>query len=183
MFGIYGVALTLCCIGIAHQYKRNDRRFLIAIVTPWVLFFAFCPHLHERYLVYAAAAASLFVAYSLGMAGMSIFISLVSFIMTISVQFAINGGRTNEFLPQIDPNFGSDLYRWIRASHPGIAWAVVLCALTLLYLSLAPSRRVREDQAEIIVDQTDREPKREPIAEVRIEEPAPQVPQAELNPA
>jgi hypothetical protein len=141
LFGLYGLTLVLSCIGMAVHYRRKDRRFLIAVVVPWVLFFALCPKLHERYLVYAAAAGSLFAAVGAGVTLLNVVISLISWIMTIHVMFVLNGVRAWGFGADISPTFGQSLSRAVGATFPGIGWAVILCALLLLYLSLTPSPR------------------------------------------
>jgi hypothetical protein len=76
---------------------------------------------------------------SVGTTLLSLFLSLWAWAMTID-QMLRNGART-QFLQDLAPDAGARLYAAVAATHPDIAWALLLCAAIFLYLSLAPGSR------------------------------------------
>jgi len=145
---IFAVLLTLCAIGVSRADARNDRRILIAFVAPWVMFFTFPCQIHERYLLFAAGAAAILVGHSVGMALLGLFLTGVTWIMTMNVM--LNNDRPqrefgiylNTLYPEwFNTDFGFKLHRFISGTHPDIAWAVLLCAGIFLYYAIVPSRR------------------------------------------
>jgi len=138
-FTIFVITLLITTVGIAFQARRNDPRFLIAITTPWILFFCIPCQIHERYLLYAAGIGMVAAGESIGMALMAVFLSIVTWIMTIHVM--LNNGRPRMFMrEEFGRTFGMKLHNFIRATHPDIAWAILLCAVIYFYMSLTPSR-------------------------------------------
>ncbi len=124
---IYAAALVLCAIGLARHDARDDRRMLIAIATPWVLMFAFMPQMHERYLVWGAAITALAAAVSVGGALLHLVIAILGS-MPIAISLCGQGGAAPRWLVRV-----------LHSSCPDAAWAVLLAAGILLYLSLTPS--------------------------------------------
>jgi hypothetical protein len=150
MFSIYAVLLVLSCVGIAIQDARRSTRFLVAVVTPWLLFFTFPCQIHERYLLFAACTACICIGHSVGTALLGILISVLSFNMTLHVMLRNAGGapKWNRLLHEqypdwfaADTRFSYDMLRLINGTFPDIGWAVLLLAMIFLYLTLAPGRR------------------------------------------
>ena len=143
LVGIYVVTFLLSVVGIALQYRRNDPRFLIAIATPWLMFFTFLPQIHERYLLYAAGVGSCMAVMSLGMSLMNVFLTLLTTVMTLHVMLhtAISNGYVHDFGNNVSPSFKFTLIQAIRRTYPDAAWAVMLCVGVFLYMSLTPSRK------------------------------------------
>src|SRR6202034_328781 len=81
---IYGVTLLLSGIAIGIQARRNDRRMLVALVTPWIMFFVFAVQMQERYLLYGAATAACCIGDSIGMALLGLLLTFISAIMQIN---------------------------------------------------------------------------------------------------
>jgi len=147
---IYGVTLVLCGLGISRAAARHDRRVLVAFVAPYVMFFCFPCQIHERYLLFAAGSAAILVGYGWGMTLLGLFMTAVTWIMTMHVMIG-NGRRVdfgiylNQTFPGwFGPDFGDKLLRFIAGTHPDIAWAVLLVAGIFMYYSLVPSPRRRD---------------------------------------
>ncbi|CAN5580752.1 hypothetical protein BH10PLA1_BH10PLA1_17010 [soil metagenome] len=146
LVGHYGVTFLLSVIAMAIQYRRNDPKFLIAIVAPWLMFFTYMPQIHERYLLYAAGVGCCLTAVSCGATLLNLFLILHTTVMTLHVMLinAADHGRLKNFATDMSPTFKWSLRRNIENTHPDAAWAVILCSLIFLYLSFTPTRqRVR----------------------------------------
>jgi hypothetical protein len=155
LVGIYIITLLLSGIGVGAHARRRDRRLLVALVAPWLMFFCFPPQIHERYLLFAAGAACLCAGVSVGMTLLGVFLSLVTFIMTLHCMMIgaaehdpANIDRFGQELSQRFPHLfsadgGGKVFDFLQGTHPDLAWAVLLCAGIFLYYSLAPTRRVR----------------------------------------
>ncbi len=139
---LFVTTLILSAVGIAQHARRNDPRFLIAIATPWLMFFCFPPQVHERYLLYAAGIAACAIGADLGAFLLAIFLCCATWMMTITVML-LHGHRTRDFLREISPTFGTKLLRFVYPAYPGIGWAILLTGLIFLYLTLKPTPRLR----------------------------------------
>lgn len=122
---------ALCAVMAARHFRRRDVRFLVAITTPWLLFFAVMPQMHERYLVFFAGASCLLAAVSLELTLLGIFLSWIAF---------LNIAR--DMVPDIDSAQAAASWQfWIFAklrllivgSMPEIAWAVLLVLVIFLW--------------------------------------------------
>jgi hypothetical protein len=140
MITIYIAALVLCAAGIAIQDSRNDRRLLIALATPWVIMFAFLPQMHDRYLVWGAALTALAAAVSLGTTLLHL---VVTFLACLPLGCQLINFHRGPIRPEIQDAVES-WQRFFNGMYPGAAWATVLAALVLLYLSVVPSGPRRE---------------------------------------
>ncbi len=147
LFSIYLLLLVLSSMGVAMHDRRNSTRFLVAVVTPWVLFFTIPCQIHERYLLFAAAAASICIGHSIGAALLGVFLTAVTWVMTIHVMIGNQLIRLtwNRYLEAAYPEwfdkkttFAHQLYRFCEGSHPDIGWAVILTALVFLWITLTP---------------------------------------------
>lgn len=131
--GIFIVALIICAWGAAVHHRRKDPRFLIAVCAPFVLFFTLMPQMHDRYLIWGAAASAIFVAVGAGPTLLHLLISGFCWMM-----IAWNTFRA-------DSRWHVELVRFVRSAHTDIAWPVLLIALILLYLASPwPLRRRRK---------------------------------------
>lgn len=129
-------ALITLVIGAAAalQSRRNSTRMLVVLTAPWLLMFATAPQMHERYLLYAAAVSAIAAGYNFGFCLLHLFLSVVSAALMWRQQRG-----TREFWPE--------LHTAIMGFTPGMAWAILLASLIVLYVSLAVSRRDRPDHA------------------------------------
>jgi hypothetical protein len=145
---IYGVLLLTSGIAIGMQARRNDRRMLVALVTPWLMFFIFPVQIQERYLLYGAGAAMCCIGNSVGTALLGLFLSLLSAAMQLILLLewgtsdldAFGRNLSNTFPTLLSPQCGRTLLRALQGLHPDIGWALLVVGMIFLYLSLTPSR-------------------------------------------
>ena len=145
--GIFALLLPLAglCVGI--QARRKSRRMLVALVTPWLLFFCFPVQIHERYLLFGAAVAAIAVGQSIGMALLGIFLSFETVVMTLQCMLE-NGDRAGwgrllaARFPRLCSESSADtIYRYVAATHPDIGWAVLLTTAIFFYVGAVVERR------------------------------------------
>jgi hypothetical protein len=131
LVSIYAVTLVLCSWGAARKSRRNDPAFLIALVAPWLLMFTLLTQMHERYLLWAAAASAITLAISVGWGLMHLLLTAIATSMILrSIMFF---GKDRPEAPTLG--------RVLHGIHPGISWAVLVCAALFLYCAVAPNRR------------------------------------------
>ncbi len=127
-FCVYAIGLLLCSVGMAIHSSRGSPRFLVAVVAPWVLFFAVNLQMHERYLLWGATLSAMTVAISPGFALLHLLITFIGW-----SQEALNMAR------HVDQDGGS--YHVIMGWTPGMGWALMLCAAIYLYVGVMPERK------------------------------------------
>lgn len=139
------VLLVISCIGVAIQHKRKDPRFLIAVCTPWMIFFTFPTQVHERYLIFCAASAAIWVGAGWGMTLLGLFLTAHTFIMTMQIMLGQQpnpvGTNISTFGSEIAPDFSRWLLNIADRLHPNAGYSSIVIALLMLYLCFAPSRR------------------------------------------
>lgn len=77
----FGCVLVLCGWAAAMCAKRNDARLLVAVVTPWVLFFVLFPQMHSRYMFWGAVVSTVFVGVNFGMTMLCLLLCFLSWSM------------------------------------------------------------------------------------------------------
>jgi hypothetical protein len=125
---IYALAMVPCGIGAAVYFRRNDPRVLIAIVAPWVLFFALLPQLHSRYLIWGASFSCLFLALDWGM------------ILLCGVLTWLSWSMIAFFLLRQDASYWPAALKLVRGMNDDVAWMVLAIAAVLVYCSIPPIR-------------------------------------------
>jgi hypothetical protein len=145
LVSLYVFFFTICVIGMAIHYRRNDPRFLVALTAVWLMFFTLMPQIHERYLLYAAGVGCALTAVGFGFVLLDLFLTVLTFVMTIHVMLntAVGDGQLLRFATDVSPTFSRTLYRVISRTYPDASWALLLCAGIFIYHSLAPSRKPR----------------------------------------
>jgi hypothetical protein len=126
------VLLTMSAAALAIQQRRKSPRFLIAVATPWLVYFAFAPQIHERYLIWAAGVSTVVFTLGVGWALLSALVCVFSWQMTIH-NLLHNGGRKNFAADELGPSFGEKLTRYLDGTQPDVGWAIMLLALIFLY--------------------------------------------------
>ncbi len=150
LFLIFAAILLLSAIGLAMHDRRNSTRFLVALVTPWLAFYAIPCQIHERYLLFAACVACVCIGHSVGMTLLGVFCTILTMMMTQQVMFhrgdlASSDRLLHESVPWLFAGDGF-VMRWntfIRGTHPDIGWAVLLVLGVFLYITLTPLFRRR----------------------------------------
>ncbi len=129
LMGLFAALYIVGCYAIARQFRRRGPHFLIAICTPWLVWFAFAAQIHERYLLFGAGLAAATLAVHRGAFVLSLLLSALSWLMTIWVM--LQSRTRGEYLD----GFGDTLHNFIRPLIPDAGWAVMLIALIFLWLS------------------------------------------------
>jgi hypothetical protein len=148
---IYGILLVASGIAIGIQTHRNDRRALVAFVTPWIMFFLFPVQIQERYLLYAAGAAACCIGNSVGTALLGLLLTVFSLMMPMKLLLDIGSSDVDQFGQNLSqsvpwlfsPESGHTLRQYLDGTQPDIAWGILVVGLIFLYLSLTPSPRER----------------------------------------
>ena len=148
---IYGVLLLTSGIAIGLQTRRNDRRALVAFVTPWIMFFLWPVQIQERYLLYAAGAAACCIGNGVGSALLGLVLTGFSAMMQMKLLVDIGSSDLDKFgqnlfrdLPWLfSPQAGHTIQQYLDGTQPDIAWGILIVGLVFLYVSLTPSPRAR----------------------------------------
>ncbi len=147
---LFAILLVISAIAVGFQARRNDKRMLVALVTPWLLFFCLPVQIQDRYLMFGAASAAICVGENVGLALLGIFLSFVTACMTLQVMLencsisAFGQSLADKFPSLCTPDSGDTIYRYINGVHPDIAWGVLVTTVIFFYISLtrSPGRRV-----------------------------------------
>jgi len=136
MVSIYAAVLPLAAAGVALQARRNSRLFLVAMVTPWLLMYCIPTQIHERYLLFAAGASAVCIGYRLGPALLGVFLSLVCAANILTELIMTEQSHTRPKNPWLDASDWHKVLRVIEPIQPYIGWAVLLCAVIFVYMSI-----------------------------------------------
>lgn len=141
MLGVFAVLMVISCIAIAKQWRRNDRRFLVAIIVPWLLFYAIPVQVHERYLLYGSAAGAIVIGCSFGLAALNLFLVLLTALQTVNCMMMANG-----LIYRMDhPVLNADLGRFCDTLRPDISWAVLAATGVFFFAAFTRSRWSRSE--------------------------------------
>jgi hypothetical protein len=122
---VYAAMLVLVAVGAALQWRRRSGRFLLAMYTPWVVFFALLPYLNNRYLLWGAALFPLLFPAGVGLSLLGAVVCLCSAAMFLEIMCRFNS----------DSN--PSLAAFTHGFYPGLGFAVVLIGGILVFNSLA----------------------------------------------
>jgi hypothetical protein len=129
------VGLLLCCAAAAIQGWRKNPRFLVALITPWILMFALLPQMNNRYLFWGAALTALMPAVGAGMTLLGVVLSLICWSMMVQIMYFWNPGA----------DLTAWAFRLTNPLHPDLGWVVVLIAGIYLYVALTRGRGGKEE--------------------------------------
>ncbi|HEY1921538.1 MAG TPA: hypothetical protein VGG44_02140 [Tepidisphaeraceae bacterium] len=146
---IYIFTLVLSGIAIGIQTRRNDRRALVAFVTPWVMFFLFPVQMQERYLLWGGAAAACCIGDSVGAALLGVMLMIFSLMMPMKILVDIGssdldqlGDNLSRAVPWLfSPDSGQTIKQYLDGTQPDIAWGMLIVGMAFLYLSFTKSPR------------------------------------------
>jgi hypothetical protein len=154
---IYAIFLILSGIAIGLQARRNDRRMLVALVTPWIMFFLIPAQIHERYLIFASGAGAICIGAGVGPALLAYSLTLFSAMIYLNRLLGMSNIDLDQFgqnlsisLPRVfSPEAGHTIQQYVTATHPDMAWGIIVVALVFLFLSLTPSARVHSQSGRL----------------------------------
>ena len=143
LWGLYALSLLSAAWGMHRMRARPDVRWLAAVATPWLAYFAFAPRMHERYLLWGAAVASVTAGVDLGLLLLGVGVaSVISWANTTHLLLRFVRDPNALTLPGL-PHFGSWVFAATAGTIPDLGWAVVVIALVFVYQSLRPPARPR----------------------------------------
>ncbi len=121
---------------------------LVALVTPWIMFFLWPVQIHERYLIFASGIAVCCIGNSVGACLLGIFLSLCSAVMHLNVLFsnadssgadAFGQNLANTFPRIFSADSGQTIAQYVAATFPDMGWGILTVGMIFLYLSFAKS--------------------------------------------
>jgi hypothetical protein len=128
---IFGSEILMCTIAGAIHMRRKDPRFLIVLVTPWVLFTVLLTQMTARYMTLPAMVGSLLI-------GISAELSLLPFLSTILATVMLG----NQMLAS-SPDTAPVAFSITQPTYPELGWLTVLLAAVYLVSALMPSMKWR----------------------------------------
>jgi hypothetical protein len=128
MAALYGICLVISSAAAAMHSRRNDRRFLVALVVPWLVFPVVMCQMGDRYPIWASAISAGMVAVSLELSLLHIVLAAVSFAMVAKQLASFDTSRWPQLLQLMNPTF------------PGIAWMMLLITAIFFVAALVPGR-------------------------------------------
>ena len=126
---LYGICLLISSAAAALHSRRNDRRFLVVLVVPWLVFPVVMCQMGDRYPIWASTISAAMVAVSLELSLLHVLLAAVSFAM-VAKQLA-----------NFDPSRWPQLLQLMTPTFPGIAWMMLLITAIFFVAALVPSRR------------------------------------------
>jgi hypothetical protein len=120
--------VVACAVGAAVHTRRRDPHVLAAMIAPWLAIFVLLPGMHERWLLWAAVISAIGLAASVGLTLLHVLISGLATMMIL------------HRLLLSHPDYMPGVLRVLQGTHPGLAWAMLLCLGMMLFISLAPRR-------------------------------------------
>jgi hypothetical protein len=129
---LYGICLVISSAAAAMHSRRNDRRFLVALVVPWLVFPVVMCQMGDRYPIWASTISAGMVAVSLELSLLHIVLAAVSFAMVAKQLASFDTTRWPQLLQLMNPTF------------PGIAWMMLLITAIFFVAALVPGRRYGE---------------------------------------
>jgi hypothetical protein len=137
MLLIYFPLCFFCAAMAARHDRRGDARLAISIGLPWLLFYCLPLQVHERYLLYFSACASLLIAPGVEYALLGAVVTLTGFCITAGATLAAAGvSRDNAYGATA---IWSALRSVVGGMQPGIAWLLLLATCIFLYIIIIPT--------------------------------------------
>ena len=137
MIAIYGIGLTAIAWATSRYERRGDRRFVLAVAAPWILYFAVFPKMHERYLLWGAIVGCAGLIVSWGSLGLAMLFCLMSACMSLGQMLWIVHFRSA--VGDMTPDQVQMMRKVLWPIYPGMAWAVLMAATVWLWMTLAVS--------------------------------------------
>lgn len=145
LVAIYTVFLVVASAAMAWQWRRCGEGLLVALATPWVLFFTLMPQMSPRYAVFAAGVGAICVGRSLGMALLTWWFSALT---VQQVAMCMMTSRRFDASRHWNWLFSAETNELFHRTNPGPSWATLLVAAVFLYVAMAWPWRRRRDMAE-----------------------------------
>jgi len=126
---LYGICLVVASAAAALHSRRNDRRFLVTLCIPWLIFPMVMCQMGGRYPIWALAVSAAVVAVSLELTLLHVVFAAVCF------------GMITRQLAMSDTNRWPQVMEVMNPTYPGIAWLLMGVTAIFFVAALVPSRR------------------------------------------
>jgi hypothetical protein len=120
---------------------------LLALVTPWLVFFVFPAEVHGRYSLFFAGISAICIGESIGMFLLSLFFTALATIHILDdlLQAGDASGWSRLLWARYPNLFSYDcadrLYRFLEGTHPDLAWPLFVATGIFLYFSFARTKQ------------------------------------------
>ncbi len=129
LLAVYGLVMLVAGIGAAVQDRRNDPRFLAALIAPWMLMPSLLAQMMDRYEVWGAVLSSMLIAASSGLGVVHIAVTLAA------------AGMIGGQLLGTDPSRSPAVQKLVTALGPHEAGLLIAAGLAVLFTGVVPGRR------------------------------------------
>jgi hypothetical protein len=136
----YFLSLIACSFAAARQAGKNNPRFLIALVAPWVFFFLLLPQMNCRYLFWGAALTALLPGASYLLTGFGLIICAANVSMMATVMYYYSA-----------QDHGWRFFKTLESLHPYSAWAILLIAAAYLAIGM----RIKREKVPRAISETE----------------------------
>jgi hypothetical protein len=126
---LYAICLMIASAAAAMHSRRNDPRFLITLVVPWMIFPLVMCQMGDRYPIWSSSISAAMVAVSLDLSLLHVVVAALAFMMVAC------------HLANFDQSRWPQLLDLATKTFPGIAWAMLLVAAIFLVASLVPGKK------------------------------------------
>jgi hypothetical protein len=126
---VFGLTLVLTAAAAGIHLRRNDKKFLVALVSPWLMFVTLLTQMAARYMVMAAVISAALVAISTSLSLLQLLITAIACVML-----------GNQMLAPF-PNTAPVTYSITQPTFPDAGWMLLLLAAIVLCIALTPGKR------------------------------------------
>lgn len=137
LIGSYVILTLLVTAAAAVHWRKNDRRFLVAIIVPWLLFYAVPAQIHERYLLFGTAAAAIVIGCSVGLSLLNLGLVALAFLQLGQAMILANSTLLTRYQHRL---FNADLAQFCDSLRPDISWGVLTATAVFFVAAFMKSR-------------------------------------------
>lgn len=137
LIGIYGILTLLVTVAVAMHWRRNDRRFLVAIIVPWLLFYAIPAQIHERYLLFGSTAAAIVIGCSVGLSLLNLALVALTFLQTAQAMIMANSTLLTRYQHRL---LNADFSQFCDGLRPDISWGVLTATVVFFVAAFMKTR-------------------------------------------
>ena len=145
LLGIYLILTLISTIAIAIHWRKNDRRFLVAVIVPWLLFYAIPAQIHERYLLFGSTAAAVVIGCSVGLSILNLALVALAFLQMGDGMMLANNTLLLRYQHRL---FNPDFSQFCDSLCPDISWGV-LTATAVFFVAAFMKTRWRRPIGEL----------------------------------
>jgi hypothetical protein len=134
LMGVFGVIMVLAAAGTAIQTRRNDPRFLAALVGLWTLMPNILCQMAGRYQIWGGAVSALIIAVAPELTLLHVIVSVLAAGMVAGQLLGYDASRS----PQI--------HELITRFQPDDGWIMIAIGAFFLLIALTPAKRPAKEE-------------------------------------